>query len=69
MNEFKIGDVVVLKSSPEEPKMTVREFLIGENVLCTYYNSKEQMFVTPTFKIEMLKLLDEEFPIIGSIDI
>ncbi len=53
---FKIGDVVVLKSSPNFP-MTVAN-IDGDEVSVSYYNSKESCFTGTTFHASMLEMFD-----------
>lgn len=62
-DEIKVGSVVTLKSS-DEPKMTVES--VSENIFksgqqdafCTWFNSKTQEFLTKSFNIEILKLIE-----------
>lgn len=61
MIEFKIGDVVVLKSDrymPFPTIMTVNEIEMGK-VTCVW-SAKDREFCERTFSVEALELYDEE---------
>jgi uncharacterized protein YodC (DUF2158 family) len=52
MNEFKIGDVVLLKSG--SPKMTINDMLEDGKVECTWFDNKS-ILQHQVFKKELLK--------------
>ena len=59
MNKFKVGDVVVLKSSTQEPKMTIK--LIDEDTVeCVYFKTQEYHFEAVRFKIDTIQLYKQD---------
>jgi uncharacterized protein YodC (DUF2158 family) len=58
MNQFKVGDVVVLKSSPLKPKLTITK-IIDQNVVCKWFDESVN-YHTETFEIEAIHLYKQD---------
>lgn len=49
MNELKIGDVVRHKGSNSQMPLMTISYVSSDDVRCTYWQPKEQMFVSVKF--------------------
>ena len=60
MNEFKLGDVVVLKGNTEEPKMTITKLQDEFIVACTYFNKEAYKFQYENLLKDSIELFEEK---------
>ena len=49
MSDFKVGDTVRQKGSPNQAPVMTINYYSPEDVRCTYWQQKEQLFITVKF--------------------